>query len=437
MKLDIINKEIVIKSDDIETNKLYFLKPLFNKKLYKSDNYHKEIYRNVYIELYDNNYIKFNLYDNKLNNNVKQSLNKGLESIQKVISKINNIDEITNIDEIDEIDEISNIDETDEIDEIDEIDNFTIINKYYLDITVEYIGNSILYHIDLKDMDEIDYIHLFNLLESNNLYHYVNIYRYKGNKKYCNLKFNSHEIVKFYDYDNFKFNNFLLLLFVDNNKKEINRLFDFIKYSIIQLHKLRFDYIELNKLYVILSRYIYKNNLYDLFLFIREFYYFKVKAYNNNDYTNKLKRLVLKDKRFNLNLSNKDDELGYLNICFHEKHYSERLSIGETNEYKEEMRERRKESSYIKGFKRNCHGFDKVLGDIRSTELYYNDDFYKSHEIQNENRRTHWVSFYFNRKGDKMILEILKRIKEYEILEELEECPEGSVKDYLRKIKND
>ena len=47
------------------------------------------------------------------------------------------------------------------------------------------------------------------------------------------------------------------------------------------------------------------------------------------------------------------------------------------------------------------------------------------------------MSFYFNRKGDKMILEILKRIKEYEILEELEECPEGSVKDYLRKIKND
>lgn len=33
-------------------------------------------------------------------------------------------------------------------------------------------------------------------------------------------------------------------------------------------------------------------------------------------------------------------------------------------------------------------------------------------------------------------LKILERIEEFEILEELEECPEGSVKDYIEKKNN-
>ena len=35
-----------------------------------------------------------------------------------------------------------------------------------------------------------------------------------------------------------------------------------------------------------------------------------------------------------------------------------------------------------------------------------------------------------------MVLKIIERVEEYEILDKVKEAPEGSVKDYIRKIKN-
>ena len=107
---------------------------------------------------------------------------------------------------------------------------------------------------------------------------------------------------------------------------------------------------------------------------------------NYKEYFNKLNRLVLKDERFNIDLTNKDEELGYINILFKEKPYYKRLGYETLEEYKEELQEI---EGYSKKGKKNSHGFNDVLGDIYYTELMYNDEFYKKNEFKNENRWTH------------------------------------------------
>ena len=389
MFLNVDNKEIIILSRDKETYNLRFLNGLFNKTLYKSDNYHEESFNSIEATLYDNVFIKNNLYNNTLSNNIRQN-----ESYSYSVEKLQNLNDIDELefDELEEIKELKKLDELEANKELDELENelnFAIKSKYYFNITVKYLQSEVIYVIDLDGYELLDMVHLFNLLESNLLYHFVDIYRYKGNKKYINLKYSCHEIINYLDKSNFRFNEFNLFVFVGLNKKEFQRLHEFIKYSILQLHKLDYNYTELNKLYLLLSRYIYKGDINSLFKFINEFHYFKIRAYYNFDYTKKLKRLVLKDDRFELNIDNKDEELGFVNVCFHEKPYYERFAIGDVEENKEDLKERRKENSYLKGYKRNCHGFDNILGDVRYTELAYDDEFYRSHEFKNEHRRTH------------------------------------------------
>lgn len=384
MKLDLNNNQIIVSSNDVESYNLRFLKPLFNKKVYKNKNIlgFEERFNNVEINLYNNDYIKSNLYSETLNNNVSQQL-ETLINIEKIQS-LEQIDNITN-----EVEEFQDIEDLQEIKETISEFEFKIIETYNLNIIVKYNYNNVFYYIDVSEFELFDKIHLFNMLCSNMLHHYVNIYEYKNKCKYINLNYSYNEVIKYLDKTNFKFNEFKLLLFVEQNNKEFLRIFEFIKYCILQLHKLKFNYKELNKLYLILSEFIYKDKIYNLFLFLSEFKKFKSKAYRNNDYKIKLKRLVLKDKRFELNISNYDQELKYLNLCFFEKSYKERYSIGNAEEYEQDLRERRNEESYTKGYKRNNHSFHSILGDVRSTELSYNDEFWKEPEIKNENRRTH------------------------------------------------
>lgn len=387
MFLNVDNKEIIILSRDKETYNLRFLNDLFNKTLYKSDNYHEESFNSIEATLYDNVFIKNNLYNNTLSNNIRQN-----ESYSYSVEKLQNLNDIDELefDELEEIKELKKLDELEANKELDELENelnFAIKSKYYFNITVKYLPNEVIYVINLEGYELIDMLHLFNLLEGNLLYHFVDIYRYKGNKKYINLKYDNHEIINYLDKVNYRFNEFNLFIFIDLNKKEIKRIHEFIKYSILQLHKLDYDYIELNQLYIILSKYIYKGDVNSLFKFLNEFHYFKIRAYHSYDYKVKLKRLVLKDERFNLNLDNKDGELGFVNVCFHEKPYYERLGFDTLEEYKEELKNNG--GYYDKGGKLNNHGFNKRLGDVRYTELMYNDEFYKTHEYRNENRRTH------------------------------------------------
>ncbi len=387
MLLDLDNNQIVISSNDITTYNLKYLNNYFNKKVYKNKNllYFEESFKEVEFRLYDNNFIKYNLYTNTLNNNVRQ------------IEDIINIDKLQSLEDIDNIEDIKDIEDIDNIEDIKnnlkDVENefkFSVKTTYYLDIKIVYKYNEVTYYINLKDMNLEDKLHLFNLIEANILYHYVDIYQYKNNTKYINLHYNYNEVVKYLDKHNFRFNEFKLIMFIDKNHNEFLRIFEFMKYSILQLHKLNFNYIELNKLFITLSRYIYKNKTYDLFLFLSEFKKFRKLAYHNYDYNNKLKRLVLNDERFNINLDNYDKELGYLNLCFYEKDYKERFSSsGDLEEDKLDMEERKSEDTYNKGYKLNNHGFDKLFGDVRATELMYNDGFYKKPELRNENRRTH------------------------------------------------
>lgn len=384
MKLDLNKDEIIISSNDMETYNLKFLKPLFNKKVYKNKNIlgFEERFDNIEVDLYNNDYIKNNLYSSTLNNNVSQELETLID-----IERVQSLEDINNVvQEFQELEELEELEETKT--KISEFE-FKIIEHYNLNIVVKYNYNNVFYYIDISEFELFDKIHLFNMLCSNILHHYIDIYEYKNKCKYINLQYSYNEVIKYLDKHNFKFNEFKLLLFVDKNNKEFLRIFEFLKYSILQLHKVGFNYKELNKLYLMLSEYIHKDKIYSLFLFLNEFKKFKRIAYRNNDYSIKLKRIVLKDKRFKLNISNYDKELKYLNLCFFEKSYKERYSIGETREYEKDIKERRKEETYLKGYKRNCHGFDSILGDIRSTELSYDDEFYKNHEVQNENRRTH------------------------------------------------
>lgn len=395
MKLDLNNDKIIISSNDVETYNLKFLKPLFNKKVYKNKNIlsYEESF-NLDVNLYNNDYIKSNLYTNTLNNNVTQELEtQELETLINV-EKIQSLEEIDNItNEVQELKELEELQELEEIKEtISELE-FKVIEQYNIDIVVKYNYNSVFYYINVDKFELFDKLHLFNMLCSNILHHYVDIYEYKGKCKYINLNYSYNEVVKYLDKHNYKFNEFKLLVFMQENNKEFQRIFEFMKYSILQLHKLEYNYKELNKLFLTLSKYIYKNETYSLFLFLHEFKKFKNIAYKNKDYNLKLKRLVLKDKRFNLDISNYDKELKYLNLCFFEKSYKERYSIGDIKEYEEDLKERRQEESYTKGYKRNCHSFHNILGDVRSTELSYNDEFWKEPEIKNENRRTHWESF--------------------------------------------
>ena len=391
MKLDLNKDKIIISSNDVETYNLKFLKPLFNKKVYKNKNIlgFEESFNNVEINLYNNDYIKNNLYSSTLNNNVSQELETLID-----IERVQSLEEINNIvEEFQELEEINNI--VEEFQELEETKKtiseyeFKIIDHYNLSVVVKYNYNNVFYYIDVSEFKLFDKIHLFNMLCSNILHHYVDIYEYKNKCKYINLQYSYYEVIKYLDKHNFKFNEFKLLLFVDKNNKEFLRVFEFMKYSILQLHKVGFDYKELNKLYLTLSEYIHKDKIYSLFIFLSEFKKFKRIAYRNNDYSIKLKRIVLKDKRFELNISNYDEELKYLNLCFFEKSYKERYSIGDIKEYEEDLKERRQEESYTKGYKRNCHSFHNILGDVRSTELSYNDEFWKEPEIKNENRRTH------------------------------------------------
>lgn len=390
MLLDIDNKEIRILSKDKQTFNLKFLNGLFNKTLYRSNNYNEESFKSVEAVLFDNTFIKTNLYDNTLSNNIEQRESINIDKLQS-LSDIDKLEEFER--EFEELKELKKLDELEESKKLKKLENelnFTIKTRYYFDITVKYYQNEVVYVINLERYELFDMLHLYNLLQSNLLYHFVDIYKYKDNKQYLNLKYNYNEVINYLDKTNFRFNEFNLFIFVDINKKEIKRLFEFMRYSILQLHKLDYNYTELNKLYILLSKYIYKNDVNSLFKFFHEFYYFKVRAYYNFDYKLKLKKLVLKDDRFVLNLENEDKELGYVNICFHEKPYYERYSIsGNIEEDKEDLKERRKENSYLKGYKRNCHGFDNILGDVRYTELAYNDEFYRSHEFKNEHRRTH------------------------------------------------
>ena len=378
MKLDLNKDKIIISSNDVETYNLKFLKPLFNKKVYKNKNIlgFEESFNNVEINLYNNDYIKNNLYSSTLNNNVSQELETLID-----IERVQSLEEINNI-----VEEFQELEETKKT--ISEYE-FKIIDHYNLSVVVKYNYNNVFYYIDVSEFKLFDKIHLFNMLCSNILHHYVDIYEYKNKCKYINLQYSYYEVIKYLDKHNFKFNEFKLLLFVDKNNKEFLRVFEFMKYSILQLHKVGFDYKELNKLYLTLSEYIHKDKIYSLFIFLSEFKKFKRIAYRNNDYSIKLKRIVLKDKRFELNISNYDEELKYLNLCFFEKSYKERYSIGDIKEYEEDLKERRQEESYTKGYKRNCHSFHNILGDVRSTELSYNDEFWKEPEIKNENRRTH------------------------------------------------
>lgn len=390
MFLDIDNREIRILSKDKQTFNLKFLNGLFNKTFYRSKNYNEESFKKVEATLFDNTFIKNNLYNNTLSNNIEQRESINIDKLQ-CLSDIDKLEEFER--EFEEIKELRQLEEFEESKKLKKLENelnFSIKTKYYFNIKVCYYPNEVVYIIDLEGYELFDMLHLYNLLQSNLLYHFVDIYKFKNNKQYLNLKYNYNEIIKYLDKTNFRFNEFNLFIFVDLNKKEFERVFEFMRYSILQLHKLEFNYIELNKLYLLLSRYIYKNDINALFEFLHEFYYFKVRAYYNFDYKIKLKKLVLKDERFNLNISNEDEELGYINICFHEKPYYERYSIsGNIEEDKEDLRERRKESSYLKGYKRNCHGFHNILGDVRSTELMYDDEFYKTHKYKNEHRRTH------------------------------------------------
>ena len=385
MFLDIDNKEIIILSKDKETFNLRFLDGLFNKALYKSENYNEETFEGVDATLYDNTFIKNNLYSNTLSDNVKQRESYSVEKLQS----IGDIDKLES-NELEEIKEIRKLDELEESRKLDELENelnFSIKNKYYFNITVKYLPNEVIYVINLEGYELTDMLHLFNLLESNLLYHYVDIYKFKGNKKYINLKYNYHEVINYLDKINYRFNEFNLFVFVNLNKKEFERLHEFMRYAILQLHKLEYDYLELNELYLLLSRYIYKGDINSLFKFLYEFHYFKVRAYHSYDYKVKLKRLVLKDEEFNLNLDNKDEELGFVNVCFHEKPYYERFGFDTLEEYKQELKDNK--GYYDKGGKLNNHGFNKTFGDVRYTELMYNDEFYKTHEYRNENRRTH------------------------------------------------
>lgn len=389
MFLDIDDQKLIILSKDKETYNLRFLDGLFNKALYKSDNYHEETFESVKAVLYDNLFIKNNLYSNTLSNNVKQR--EDVYSVEKLQS-LNDIDNLdyNELKELKEIKKLEELEETKKLEELETELDFNIKSKYYFNIKVKYLQSEIIYVIDLKGYELLDMLHLFNLLENNILYHFVDIYRYKGNKKYLNLKYNSYEVINYLDKVNYRFNEFNLFIFINLNKKEFQRVHEFMRYSVLQLHKLDYDYKELNKLYILLSKYIYKGDVNSLFKFLYEFHYFKVRAYHNFDYAKKLKRLVLKDDRFELNLDNRDEELGYINICFHEKPYYERFAICEDiEESKEDMKERREENTYFKGYKQNNHGFDSILGDVRGTELMYNDEFYKAHEYKNENRRTH------------------------------------------------
>lgn len=385
MFLNVDNKELIILSKDIETYNLRFLGGLFNKALYKSKNYNEETFEGIEAVIYDNTFIKSNLYSNTLDNNMKQRDTYSIEKLQS----IGDIDKLE-FDELEEIKEVRKLDELEESRKLDELENelnFVIKNKYYFNITVKYLPNEVIYVINLEGYELFDMIHLFNLLESNLLYHFVDIYRFKGNKKYINLKYNYHEVINYLDKVNYRFNEFNLFIFVNLNKKEFKRLHEFMRYAILQLHKLEYDYLELNELYLMLSRYIYKGDINSLFKFLYEFHYFKVRAYYSYDYKVKLKRLVLKDEEFNLNLDNKDEELGFINVCFHEKPHYERLGFETIEEYKEELRDNG--GHYDKGGKLNNHGFNKIFGDVRYTELMYDDEFYKTHEYRNENRRTH------------------------------------------------
>ena len=388
MILDLNSNQIIISSNDLSTYNLKYLNNFFNKEVYKNKNilYFEEEFKDVKFELYDNNFIKFNLYTNTLNNNVKQI------EVEEVINidKLQSLEDIDIIEDIDKLQSLEDIDKSkDNLKNIEEEFNFSVKTTYYFDIKVTYKYNEVTYYIGLKNMNLEDKIHVFNLINSNILYHYTNVYEYKGKVQYLNLHYNYSEVVKYLDKANYKFNEFKLLIFIDKNKEEVQRIFEFIKYSILQLYKLGYHYKELNKLFIILSKYIYKGKIYYLFLFLHEFAKFKKIAYYNNDYSSKLKRLVLKDKRFNIDLNNYDEELSYLNLCFFERSYKERFAIGDVEEYEEDLKERRCENTYLKGYKLNSHGFDKILGDVRSTELHYNDEFYKAHQYKNENRRTH------------------------------------------------
>lgn len=393
MLLDLDNNQIVISSEDITTYNLKYLNNYFNKKVYKNKNllYFEEVFKNVEFVLYDNTFIKSNLYTNKLENNVKQ------------IEEVSNIDKALNIDKLQSLEDINIIEDINRLQSLEDINilednlkevesefSFNIKTTYYLELKVVYKYNSVFYYINLKDMNLEDKLHLFNLIKSNILYHYVDIYQYKGKVKYINLHYNFDEVIKYLDRHNFRFNEFKLIMFINKNNDEFLRVFKFMKYSILQLHKLNFNYIELNKLFITLSRYVYKNKTYDLFLFLSEFKKFRRLAYHNYDYNNKLKQLVLNDERFNIELDNYDQELGYLNLCFFEKDYKERFSSSENlEEDKIDMEEKSKENTYDKGYKKNNHGFHDVLGDIYATELMYNDEFYKTVEFRNENRWTH------------------------------------------------
>ena len=111
MILDLEANQIVISSNDLSTYNLKYLNNFFNKKVYKNKNllYFEEVFKNVEFILYDNEFIKSNLYTNKLDNNVKQ------------IEEASNINKALNIDKLQSLEDINIIEDINKLQSLEDI----------------------------------------------------------------------------------------------------------------------------------------------------------------------------------------------------------------------------------------------------------------------------------------------------------------------------